>query len=114
MLFCIGVQLTNNVVVVSGVQQSDSVIHIYVYMSILFQVLFPYRLLQNIEYSSLGYTVGPCWLSIKYIVMCVCYSQTPNLPSLPTAFPFGNHKLVFHVFGSISVLYISLLVFFYF
>ena len=22
---------------------------------------FPYRLLQNIEYSSLCYTVGPCW-----------------------------------------------------
>ena len=42
-----------NVVVVSGVQQSDSVIHIYVYMSILFQVLFPYRLLQNIEFPVL-------------------------------------------------------------
>ena len=25
-----------------------------------FQILFPYRLLQNIEYSSLCYTVGPC------------------------------------------------------
>ena len=35
-----------NVVLVSGVQQSDSVIHMY-----LFQILFPYRLLQNIEYS---------------------------------------------------------------
>ena len=31
--------------------QSDSVIHIH--MFILFQILFPYRLLQNIEYSSL-------------------------------------------------------------
>ena len=39
-----------NVVLVSGVQQSDSVIHVY-----LFQVIFPYRLLQNIEYSSLPY-----------------------------------------------------------
>ena len=28
---------------------------------ILFWVLFPYKLLQNIEYSSLGYTVGPYW-----------------------------------------------------
>ena len=26
--------------------------------------LFPYRLWQNIEYTSLCYTVGPCWLSI--------------------------------------------------
>ena len=35
----------NNVVLVSGIQQSDSVIH----MSILFQILFPFRLLHNIE-----------------------------------------------------------------
>ena len=33
-----------------------------------FQILFPYRLLQNVEYSSLFYTVGPCWLSVLYIV----------------------------------------------
>ena len=26
----------------------------------LFQILFPCRLLHNIEYSSLGYTVGAC------------------------------------------------------
>ena len=54
--------MINNVVLVSGVQQSDSVIHIHV--SILFQILFPFRLLQNIEYSALCYTVGPRWLSI--------------------------------------------------
>ena len=47
---------------VSGVQQSDSVIHLHV--PILFQILFPFRLLQNIEQSSLCYTVGPCLLSI--------------------------------------------------
>ena len=57
-LFYIGVQLINNVVLVSGVQQSDSVIHIHV--SILFQILFPFRLLHNTEQSSLCYTVGPC------------------------------------------------------
>ena len=38
---------------VSGVQQSDSVIHIH--MSILFQIPFPYRLVQNIEQRSLCY-----------------------------------------------------------
>ena len=31
-----------------------------------FQLLFPYRLLQNIESSSLCYTVGPCWLSYVF------------------------------------------------
>ena len=57
---------------VSGVQQSDSVIHIYVS---IFQILFPFRLLQNIEQSTLCYTVGPCWLSILNIVVCILYFQ---------------------------------------
>ena len=35
----------NNVVLASGMQQSDSVIH----LSIPFQILSPFRLLQNIE-----------------------------------------------------------------
>ena len=43
---------------VSGIHHSDSVIRI----SILFQILFHYRLLQDSEYSSLCYTVGPCCL----------------------------------------------------
>ena len=81
-LFYIGLQLIYNVVLVSGVQQSNSVIHI----SILFQVLFPFKLLQNIKQSSLCYTIGPCWLSILYTVVCICQSQTPNLP-LPATFP---------------------------
>ena len=73
-------------VLVSGVQPSDSVlcvyiyiyiyiyvcVYIYIYIYIPFQILFPYRLLQNIEHSSLCYTVGPCWLSIFYIVVCIC------------------------------------------
>ena len=33
---------------------------------ILFQIFFPYRLLQNAVYSSLCCTVGPCYLSILY------------------------------------------------
>ena len=69
-LFYIGVELINNVVLVSGVQQIDSVIHIHV--SILLQILFHHRLLQDIEYSPLYYTVGPCCFSILYIVMCIC------------------------------------------
>ena len=69
--------MINNVVLVTGVQQSNSVIHIRV--SILFQILFPFRLLQNTEQSSLRYIVGPCWLSILNIVVYICQSQTPNL-----------------------------------
>ena len=45
---------------------------------IIFQILFYYRLLQDIEYNSLCYMVGPCCLPILYIVVGVCLSQTPN------------------------------------
>ena len=80
--------LINNVVLVSATQQSDSVTHIHV--SILFQIIFPFGLLQSIEQNSLCYTVGPCWLSILNKALCTCSSQTPNLP-LPLTFPPGNH-----------------------
>ena len=39
-------------------QMYSKVIQFYMY--ILFQILFPYRLLLNIEYLSLCYTIGPC------------------------------------------------------
>ena len=59
----------------------------YIHVSILFQILSPLKLLQNIEYSSLCYTVGPCWLSVLYIVVCTRKSQTLSL-SLPSLFPY--------------------------
>ena len=42
------------------------------YRYILFHILFHYSLSQGIEYSSLCYTVGPCCLSILYIILCIC------------------------------------------
>ena len=60
---------------VSGVKQSDSVKHTHV--PILFQIIFPFRMLQNIEQSSLCYTVSPCWLSILNTAEYTCQSQTP-------------------------------------
>ena len=54
--FNIGILLIYNVLV-SGIQESDSVIHVS-----FFQILLPFRLPQNIEWSSLCYTVGPCYL----------------------------------------------------
>lgn len=50
-LFCIGVQSINEAVLVSDAQQSNSVTHIQ--LSSLFQILFPLRLLSNLEQSSL-------------------------------------------------------------
>ena len=63
-MFLIEVEAIYNV---SSVQQSDSVTNIYT----LFQILFDYRLLQDIEYSSLCYTVGVCCLSILCLVVRV-------------------------------------------
>ena len=63
-----------SVVSASGVQQSDSVTHTHAF--ILFQILFPFMLLHNIEQSSLCYTVGPCLLSIVDIAECSRPSQT--------------------------------------
>ena len=56
---------------VSGVRQSDSVIHIHV--SILFRVFFPLRLLQNTEHISLYYSVGPFWLFSYYLRVCFMF-----------------------------------------
>ena len=49
-------QLINNLVLVSGVEQSDSCTRVY----ILFQILFPFELFHNIEQGSLSYTLVPC------------------------------------------------------
>ena len=56
-LFTLYWSIVNNVVLVSGVQQSDSVIHTHV--CILFEGFFPFMLLYNIEQSSPCYTIGP-------------------------------------------------------
>ena len=70
---------------ISGVVQSDSVTCIQV--SILFQILFPFRLLQNIGQSSLCSTVDLCWLPILYVCTSVPVSQPvpPPRPFLPAA-----------------------------
>ena len=52
---------------VSSVQRSSSVTHIRV--SVLFQILFPFRLLPNVEQSSLCHIVGPFWLSFFSFVL---------------------------------------------
>ena len=44
---------------------------------------FHCKLLEDIECSSLCYTVGSCWLSILHIVVHVCLTQTPNASLLP-------------------------------
>ena len=70
---------------------------------ILFYILFHYGLSQEIGYSSLCYTVGPCCLSILNVTVCIYYPRTPN-PSLPLPpLHLGNHKSVLYVCESLSV-----------
>ena len=54
----------------------NKVIKLYIHLYLLFFILFPYELLQNIEYSSLCYyTVGPCRL---YFIYGSVYLLIPN------------------------------------
>ena len=62
-LFCIEVQLSNNVIV-SGGRCRDSAIHIHV--SLLPQTPLPSRLPHRMEQSFLCSVVGPCWLPILF------------------------------------------------
>ena len=55
-------------------------------------VLFHYGLSQDIDYSSLCYIARPCHLSMLYIVVSICYSQTPINSPLHPPLSLGNHK----------------------
>ena len=69
-LYCIEVWTINNFVMVSGGQQRDSAINIHVSPK-----LFPPRLLQNIEQSSMCYIVDPLLLiHFKYRSMYLSIS----------------------------------------
>ena len=47
---------------------------------IFFQILSHYGSLQGIEYSPLCYTVGPCCLSLLYIVVYIKFLIYPSPP----------------------------------
>ena len=85
---------------VTGVELNGLVIPIQV--SFLFQIISPFRSVQNIELSFLCYTVGHVWLSILTIIVCKCQYQTHNL-SLPNSLPLLTISL-FSKSVSVSVL----------
>ena len=59
-------------VLVSGVQQSDSVIHTYLFFFGFFSITGYYKISSIVPGANI---VGPCWLSILYIVV---YLLIPN------------------------------------
>ena len=77
------VQLIYNVVLVSGVQRSVSVMYqipdiwIHIHISTLFKIIFPYKSLQSIKQSSLCYTVGP-----YYFIHSSVAQQVKQLPAM--------------------------------
>ena len=82
---------------ISAVQQSDSVIH----TCILFHILFHYDLSQDIESSSLCYTVG-C-LKLIHPIHTTLHLLIPHSQSSPPAslLPLGKHKSLPHVCESL-------------
>ena len=107
-------QFIYNVVLVSAVQQSESIIHIHI--SILFQILFPYRSFQSIEQGSLCYIKCSHQLSVLHIEDIYVNSNLP-IYSFPlviisffyicTLFPFCKYYVYqyqffrFHISGDI-------------
>ena len=69
---------------VSGVQQSHSDLYIYVYIFTSYSDLFPYRLLQDIAYSSPCCTVGPLFVyfmdrTVYMMVLKYKWKNTPHV-----------------------------------
>ena len=76
--------------VISKVIQLETHTHTHTHTYFFFHIFFHYRLWQYVEYSFLFYTVGPCWLSILYIVVQLCPTLfgpmdcgMPGFPVLP-------------------------------
>lgn len=87
---------------IPAVQQSDTVICIHI--PVLFRILFPYRLSQNIEFPVLyrsSLTIHSTYNGVhRPIPNPQCISSSPP-------FPFGDHNFVFKVCESVFVLYMS-------
>ena len=82
-LFHIGVQLINNVVILSGGQQRDSIIHTHVP---ILPKLPSHPGFHMTLSRVLCYTVGPCWLPI--LNTAAVYKLIPSSLTIPSPHPF--------------------------
>ena len=97
----IEVYLIYSVVLVSGVKQSDSVTQIFN----LFQILFPYRLLQNIEYRRSCSVIYFLYWSHVYVHLKLLMYPCPQSSPLVTLNLFQIVRVCFcFVNKSISVI----------
>ena len=72
--------------------------HTHIYIHILFHILFYDALSQDIEYDSLCYTIGSCFLSILCINLLTTNSQSTALLSLETTSLFSMSESLFLYF----------------
>ena len=71
---------------------------------ILFQILFHYRLLQDVEYNSLCYTVGPCYFIYSSMYLFVWRRQWhPTSVLLPGKIPWAEEPGRLQSMGSLRV-----------
>ena len=96
----IEVQLIYNVVLITAIQQSDSVIHIYtVFFKIFFSIMVYHRILN----------IVPCAIQQDLVVypfyIYKLTSADSNLPlhSSPNPRPLDNHQSVVYVRDSVSI-----------
>ena len=67
----------------------------YMYIHSFFNILFHYGLSQEIGYSSLRCTVGPCCLSILNVIVYIYQLQIPSLLSLFPCSLLATTSLIF-------------------
>ena len=98
--FVFEVLLTYNIMPISAVWQSDSVLHIYTFFLKIYYS--PFWFVPGVEYSSLCYAVRPrCSPSLNNSLHLP--TPSPRSICLPPTLPLGIHKSVLCVRDSIPV-----------
>lgn len=92
-------------VIISTVQQSESVIHIHI--PIFCQILFPSRLLQNIGQSSYFLILIQVYLLVKYVVLRIQFKKDQ---SCLTTFLTASANMLSYVLNLLSGVFLLVLV----
>ena len=97
------VQLIYNVALISAIQQSDSVIHLYIFFFIFFSIVIYHGILIQffVLYNRALLFIHPIYNSL-YLLTSISHSNPPPTPS-----PLGNHKSVPYDCESVSILQIG-------
>ena len=98
--FLIELELIYTVVLISAIQQSDSVIRICIQFFLIFLSIMVYPRMWHIvqgfpsPQSSLCYIGGPCCLSILYVIVCILLTPSSQPISPPAPSPLAITSLL--------------------